>query len=187
MLEFYTGMIVSFNSFSFPQYSLTFGRSPKTPKLNSLYKPLSDDVVDIFAKQQEMLPIKMVFTEIEEVFNEILIKRDRIINEIYTEKQNLRYFYTAHDNYDYHQLLKQRRNLDAKLNRIAKKVGMNTLHLEDDIYTKRSYNRYAPKVYRASTIEELNQLQDTILSMGLHTRVEELLTKLIEQRRILLQ
>ena len=186
MFGFYKGMmIVSFNTFSFPQYNLTLGRRPRLPKDNLLHEPLFD-VVEISAKQEEMLPKKLEFTELEEKYNEILVKRDRANMNIRTEKQNLNYFYSAKDNYDYHELLKQRQNLMGQLRRLAKNAGVNSTDLELGIYAKREYNRYAPKIYRAATHEELNQLQNLITSLNLFSQAEELLKRLIAQRRAVL-
>lgn len=185
MFGFYTGMIVSFNTFSFPQYNLTLGRRPRLPKDNLLHEPLSD-VVEISAKKENLLPRKFEFTEFEEKCNELLVKRDRMNMNIRTQKQNLRYFYTAQDNYDYHELLKQRQNLMGQLRRLAKNAGVNSTDLELGIYAKREYNRYAPKIYRAATHEELNQLQNLITSLNLFSQAEELLKRLIAQRRAVL-
>ena len=172
MFGFYKGMIVSFNTFSFPQYNLTLGRRPRLPKDNLLHEPLFD-VVEISAKKENLLPRKFEFTEFEEKCNELLVKRDRMNMNIRTQKQNLRYFYTAQDNYDYHELLKQRQNLMGQLRRLAENAGVNSTDL-------------APKIYRAATHEELNQLQNLITSLNLFSQAEELLTKLIEQRRAVL-
>lgn len=178
-------MIVSFNTLPLQKSNFTFGAKAKLPKLKALQTPVSD-VVEISAKKENLLPRKFGFTEFEEKCNELLVKRDRMNMNIRTQKQNLRYFYTAQDNYDYHELLKQRQKLTGQLNRLAKKAGVRAFELEEGIYIKREYNRYAPKIYNARTKEDLVQVYDLISSVGLYERVRELLTKLIEQRRALL-
>ena len=186
MFGFYKGMmIVSFNTLPLQKSHFTFGAKAKLPKLKALQTPVSD-VVEISAKKENLLPRKFEFTEFEEKCNELLVKRDRMNMNIRTQKQNLRYFYTAQDNYDYHELLKQRQKLTGQLNRLAKKAGVRAFELEEGIYIKREYNRYAPKIYNARTKEDLVQVYDLISSVGLYERVRELLTKLIEQRRALL-
>lgn len=186
MFGFYTGMmIVSFNTLPLQKSHFTFGAKAKLPKLKALQTPVSD-VVEISAKKENLLPRKFEFTEFEEKCNELLVKRDRMNMNIRTQKQNLRYFYTAQDNYDYHEMLKQRQNLMGQLRRLAKNAGVNSTDLELGIYAKREYNRYAPKIYRAATHEELNQLQNLITSLNLFSQAEELLKRLIAQRRALL-
>ena len=178
-------MIVFFNTLPLQKSHFTFGAKVKQSKIKALQTPVSD-TVEISAKKEDLLPRKFEFTEFEEKGNELLVKRDRMNMNIRTQKQNLRYFYTAQDNYDYHEMLKQRQNLMGQLRRLAKNAGVNSTDLELGIYAKREYNRYAPKIYNARTKEDLVQVYDLISSVGLYERVRELLTKLIEQRRALL-
>lgn len=147
MFGFCLFMFISFNSLSTPQYNtFTLGSKTKLPK-NRLLKNLVTDVVEISQKQEEMLPRKMEFSELEQKFNELLLKRDRVILNAMTQKQNLRLYYSSQDYYDYKELLKEKQRLNGQMRNLAKKADKKLLDMEFDMYTKRQYNRYAPKVY----------------------------------------
>ena len=104
------------------------------------------------SKKEEIGPKKLNFTQSEEEFNEFLVKLRRLESDIRVQKQNLKLFYSVQDNYDYHELLKQKQLVLAKLKRIAKKYDTDYLDLQRNVLVKKEYNRFAPKIIRAEIL-----------------------------------
>lgn len=73
-------------------------------------------------RQEPELPPKIEFTKIEQEYIPVLKELYTLNSNIYTQKQNLRNYYSSADRCDYRELLKQRRNLIKKLERIAQKL-----------------------------------------------------------------
>ena len=92
-------------------------------------------------------------------------------------------FYSAQDSYDYHELLKQRQLVLAKLKRIAKKYDTDYLVLQRNVLVKKEYNRYAPKIIRASSVKELAELKELISTSFLYKAAENLLMNLIDKKK----
>lgn len=135
------------------------------------------------SKKEEIGPKKLNFTQSEEEFNEFLVKLRRLESDIRVQKQNLKLFYSAQDSYDYHELLKQRQLVLAKLKRIAKKSGIDYYDLEYNITVKKEYNRYAPKIIRAGSVKELAELKELISTSFLYKAAENLLMNLIDKKK----
>ena len=129
------------------------------------------------SKKEEIGPEKLNFTEVEEEFNESLVKL--------VQKQNLKLYYSVQDKYDYQKLLKQRQQLSAKLNRIANKSNTDYLDLLRGVLVKKEYNRFAPKIIRAASLKELAELKEWIASSFLYKASEDLLMQLMEKKEIL--
>ena len=133
------------------------------------------------SKKEEIGPKKLNFTQSEEEFNEFLVRR--LESDIRVQKQNLKLFYSAQDSYDYHELLKQRQLVLAKLKRIAKKYDTDYLDLQRNVLVKKEYNRFAPKIIRAASLKELAELKEWIASSFLYKASEDLLMQLMEKKK----
>ena len=134
-------------------------------------------------KQENTSFEKLQFTPIEKEYNDVLVQLHSVNSNIYTQKQNLHHFYSAQDKYDYQELLKECRKLQAKLKRIAKKYNMQADDLDFSIGVKKEYNLLAPKIYRAQTQEELQKVIDFISSKRIYRKVQEMLDQLIKQKK----
>ena len=62
---------------------------------------------------------------------------------------------------------------------IAKKYNTNYVQLELEIDSKNTYNIYAPKIYRAKSKIELNELKEMLDKRLFGGKTKELLFKLI--------
>ena len=133
------------------------------------------------SKKEEIGPKKLNFTQSEEEFNEFLVKLRRLESDI--RVQNLKLFYSVQDNYDYHELLKQRQLVLAKLKRIAKKYDTDYLDLQRNVLVKKEYNRFAPKIIRAGSVKELAELKELISTSFLYKAAENLLMNLIDKKK----
>lgn len=170
------------------QYSPAFCAKIKTPKIKlPELKTLTSDVVELTTKQGEGLPRKFEFTELETRYNEVWHEFLTVQSNAHNQKQNLRYYYSAQDKYDYQELLKQKQKLSSRLKRIAKSANQDQYELEYNIDIKKSYNRWAPKILNAKSHEALNNLQNEITSRVFPKKCRELLNCLIEQQKISLQ
>ena len=105
------------------------------------------------SKKEEIGPKKLNFTQSEEEFNEFLVKLRRLESDIRVQKQNLKLFYSVQDNYDYHELLKQKQLVLAKLKRIAKKYDTDYLDLQRNVLVKKEYNRIPQKIIIAGYVK----------------------------------
>lgn len=135
------------------------------------------------SKKEEIGPKKLNFTQSEEEFNEFLVKLRRLESDIRVQKQNLKLFYSVQDNYDYHELLKQKQLVLAKLKRIAKKYDTDYLDLQRNVLVKKEYNRFATKIIRAGSVKELAELKVMISSSFLYQAAENLLLQLMEKKK----
>lgn len=70
-----------------------------------------------------------------------------------------------------------------KLKHLAKKENVDAYSVEYDIKVKKEYNRYAPKICRSKTKEELKQVEERIATASLRVVTEDLLKKLAEEQR----
>lgn len=176
-------MNISFINLHTPKYAYypTFC-AKKTQKSNVSPKgTITSDVVEINSTNYELLPKKFELTETEALFDESLLKLHTINSNIKTQKENLRDFYSPQDKADYKDLLKERKKLNAKLDRIAKQAGADALDLEVSITTKKIYNRLAPKILRAKSKQEILQLKADIDNRVLFLNTRKLLESLINQ------
>ena len=147
--------------------AVNFGEKTKSPSQN--------------ANQVTKIPL----TETEEHFYASLKDLYTLDSNIATQKQNLRYYYSTQDKFEYNELLKERRKLAAKIKREAKNAGTTCAILEQNIGVKKEYNRYAPKVLRAKTLEDLKPILELINSYKLYGKTRELLLNLIKSMNII--
>ena len=147
----------------FPRFTPTFGNTSK--------KNTNDS-------------IKFKFSETEEVFNENMTKLYRLERDIRVQKQNLKTFYSAQDKYDYQELLKQKRQVVSKMNRIAKKAGKDVNDFEIHILIKKQINKYIPKILNAKNKEELMQLKELVSTTAFFQLARDVLCRIIERKKI---
>ena len=124
-------------------------------------------------------PIKRELTETEKEFDNVLSKYNRVCLNIKSQKDLLKSYYSPLDKYDYQLLLKEKSSLSRQLKRIAKKAGTDHITMEMDIIEKKEYNRYAPKIFRAKTISQLEEIQKLICEPGIFIDVKTFLLKII--------
>lgn len=67
------------------------------------------------------------------------------------------------------------------MKKVVKKSDVPQIDLELGILTKKAYNRYAPKVYRATTKAEPDNVKQLIAERDLFKDAETMLFKLIDQ------
>lgn len=134
-------------------------------------------------RQEPELPPKIRFTKIEEEYIPVLTELNTLNSNIYTQKQNLYNYYSSTDRCDYRELLKRRRNLITKLKRIAQKADKDYHTMEREIREKREYNRFVPKIQKAKTPKELQQVIELISSYNLARRVQDILEYLIQKKK----
>lgn len=134
-------------------------------------------------RQEPELPPKIEFTKIEQEYIPVLTELNTLNSDIYTQKQNLRNYYSSTDRCDYRELLKRRRNLITKLERIAQKANKDYRTMEWEIIEKREYNRFVPKILRAKTPKELQQVIELISSYNITKRVQDILEYLIQKKK----
>lgn len=141
-----------------------------------------NDILELSNASADKLPVKFEFTKIEETAKEIIKELYKTIQDLIVQKNNLRYYYSASDKYDYQELLKKKRSLNNQLNRLNKKGGYEEYQLEHMVKQKKEYNYYANKIYKANSIEELDAIYNK-LGLGVSYSVKKLLFQLIELRR----
>lgn len=148
-----------------------------------MIRVLSADIVEITRKPGVLMPQKLEFSEVEEQFKDLIHERKCTEYNIIIQKQNLRMYYSAQDKYDYKELLKNKRGIVAQIQKLAKKIGINELDVEYAISVKKEYNKYAPKIFRAKSLEELNNVEKLISSDEPSLNAQKLLAQLIEQKK----
>ena len=161
---------------------LTFGARTKLPKTTTLNE-LTSDVVELSSKKKAKAPERIELTENEKAFEPIWMRLHTVEMNIRTQKEALRHYYSANDKYEYQELLKERRNLTNQLRRMAKKEGRDYLEIGYDIDAKKSYNRYAKKVLKTSTQQELNEVREKLAETTLFAKTRALLTQLVEDHK----
>lgn len=139
----------------------------------------SSDTVEL---PSSVLPKKFELTEFEEKYNDVMVQIKRLDSNIHVQKNNLKDYYSAQDKYDYQELLKQRQNLIARKKNMAKKSNIAQSDLEYNISVKKEYNRFAPKIYKAATKQELWSIEKLIGEYSLYVKTKTLLFTLIGQR-----
>lgn len=175
--------IISTNLYTQNIYKPVFGaqKAPKNQQI-SIPKTQTSDTFEKALEQESLLPKKMELTETEKSFNEVLIKYYKLEANAKTQRNNLYDYYSAQDKYDYQELLKEKRRVKSKLDKMAKQFGTTTFDLSYDILDKKDYNWFAPKIFRSKTVQELMQWQTELDNTILHLKVRKLLNKLIEQK-----
>ena len=108
---------------------------------------------------------KIELTEMETQYNEVNKEYRRALNDAYVQKGNLSSYYSAQDKFEYQEVMKKKNRLNAKLDRMSKKAGIDRFVLEDTIEAKKQYNRYAPKLFRADTRAALKEVETLIFEV----------------------
>ena len=162
----------------------------RTPKVKTAkIKELTSDVVEISSnskKKEFILPSNFDFKCVEVIAKDLVKKLRRLEMDAKVQKSNLRSFYSAQDKYDYQELLKEKRNVQSQLNRLSKKNGYGANGLEHIVEEKMQYNYFAPKIYKADSIEALEKLRRRVEESKTHSCIKELLFDLIESRKKLI-
>ena len=161
---------------------ITFSAKPKLPKATKLSE-LASDVVELSSKKRAKAPERLELTESEKVFEPVWMRLRTLEMNIKSQKEALKYYYSANDRYDYQELVKEKQKLTSQLKRMAKKEGRDYLDIGFDIDAKKSYNRYAKKVLKTSTKEELTHIEEELRERSLFTKTRILLSQLIEEHR----
>ena len=144
-------------------------------------KTTQGDTVELSYKFEGKVPDKIELSETEKAFNELVIERRRLDLNIETQKNMLKQYYSVEDKCDYRELLKKRRNLVARLKKMAAGLGVDMYEFEYDISAKKDYNFFAPKILRTKTVNELKEIITTLKSENLFIKTRVMLNMLIEQ------
>lgn len=136
---------------------------------------------------KETLPQKFELTEMEAQYNEVNKEYIRAMQTAYEQKRNLGAYYSAQDRFDYRDAMKKKNNLNSKLDRMAKKSGIDRFVLEDMIEAKKQYNRYAPKLFRAETKNALKELEKMISEVVTNRKALVTLLALVTQCKKMLK
>ena len=83
--------------------------------------------------------------------------------------------------------MKKKNRLNAKLDRMSKKAGIDRFVLEDTIEAKKQYNRYAPKLFRAETKMALKEVEKLIFEVVTNKNALDTLAALISQCKTMLK
>lgn len=159
----------------------------KTPRIKPvLLQEMPTDKLELSKNIGQILPERFEFGELELVAKDLLAKILRLELNAKTFKQDLRYYYTSQNREEYRELMKEKQKANSQFLRLAKKMGLNVHDLESYITEKKEYNFYAPKIHRAKTVEELENLKLRIEEKKVHDSIKELLYELIEYRKTLL-
>ena len=176
------------NNFTKSNYKATFHSIRNIENIPNLQVPKTntEQIVKIdFVPEQlpKVLPNKFELTEAEEKYNAVWVKLKLLNLNILTQKSMLKYYYSTQDRLDYKSLLRQRQTLLRQLKKIASDVGIPKIILEIVITAKKEYNRYAPKIIRAKTIEDIETAKKVIQSTELSKDAHKLLDMLFKQQK----
>ena len=161
---------------------IIFGARPKLPKATKLSE-LASDVIELSSKKKAKAPDRLELTESEKAFEPIWMRLRTVEMNVKTQKEALKYYYSASDRFDYQELVKEKQKLTSQLKRMAKKEGRDYLDIGFDIDAKKSYNRYAKKVLKTTTKDELTHIEDELKERSIFFKARVLLTQLIEEHR----
>ena len=187
MFVLYTN-IMKINNFTKSNYKATFHSIRNIENIPNLQVPKTntEQIVKIdFVPEQlpKVLPNKFELTEAEEKYNAVWVKLKLLNLNILTQKSMLKDYYSTQDRLDYKALLRQRQTLLRQLKKIASDVGIPKIILEIVITAKKEYNRYAPKIIRAKTIEDIETAKKVIQSTELSKDAHKLLDMLFKQQK----
>ena len=136
---------------------------------------------------KETLPRKIELTEMETQYNEVNKEYHKALHDSYVQKRNLSSYYSAQDKFEYQEVMKKKNRLNAKLDRMSKKAGIDRLVLENTIEAKKQYNRYAPKLFRAETKMALKEVEKLIFEVVTNKNALVTLAALISQCKKMLK
>ena len=160
----------------------------KAPKIEPvLLQELQTDTVELSKNIGHILPERFEFGQMELLAKELMSKILRLELNARSCKQDLKHFYTSQNRDEYRELLKEKQKANSQFARLAKKMGLDKDDLSKYIDEKKEYNYFAPKIHRATSLEELNKLQVRIeKEETLYINIKELLIELIEYRKSLM-
>ena len=160
----------------------------KTPKIKPvLFHDLQIDTLELSKNIEQILPERFEFGELEIVAKDLWTKIVRLELNARTFRDDLKYYYTSQNKDEYKELLKEKQKANAQFSNLAKKIGVDKYELAKSIKEKKEYNFFAPKIYRATTLEELNNLIIKIKEQNLYKTVQTMLFELIEYRKSLIK
>lgn len=136
---------------------------------------------------KETLPRKIELTEMETQYNEVNKEYHKALHDSYVQKRNLSSYYSAQDKFEYQEVMKKKNRLNAKLDRMSKKAGIDRFALENTIEAKKQYNRYAPKLFRAETRMALKEVEKLIFEVVTNKNALVTLAALISQCKKMLK
>ena len=136
---------------------------------------------------KETLPRKIELTEMETQYNEVNKEYHKALHDSYVQKRNLSSYYSAQDKFEYQEVMKKKNRLNAKLDRMSKKAGIDRFVLENTIEAKKQYNRYAPKLFRAETKMALKEVEKLIFEVVTNKNALVTLAALISQCKKMLK
>lgn len=136
---------------------------------------------------KETLPRKIELTEMETQYNEVNKEYHKALHDSYVQKRNLSSYYSVQDKFEYREVMKKKNRLNAKLDRMSKKAGIDRLVLENTIEAKKQYNRYAPKLFRAETKMALKEVEKLIFEVVTNKNALVILAALISQCKKMLK
>lgn len=180
--------IMKINNYIQSNYKATFGAKQNSKNRLNVKQLETDTVefvrIDFIPKPlPKILPNKFELTEAEEKYNAVWVKLKLLNMNILTQKSMLKDYYSTQDRLDYKALLRQRQTLLRQLKKIASDVGIPKIILEIVITAKKEYNRYAPKIIRAKTIEDIETAKKVIQSTELSKDAHKLLDMLFKQQK----
>lgn len=136
---------------------------------------------------KETLPRKIELTEMETQYNEVNKEYHKALHDSYVQKRNLSSYYSVQDKFEYREVMKKKNRLNAKLDRMSKKAGIDRFVLENTIEAKKQYNRYAPKLFRAETKMALKEVEKLIFEVVTNKNALVTLAALISQCKKMLK
>lgn len=136
---------------------------------------------------KETLPRKIELTEMKTQYNEVNKEYHKALHDSYVQKRNLSSYYSAQDKFEYQEVMKKKNRLNAKLDRMSKKAGIDRFALENTIEAKKQYNRYAPKLFRAETRMALKEVEKLIFEVVTNKNALVTLAALISQCKKMLK
>lgn len=170
---------------NYQNISPNFGSKP--PKIKPvLLQELQTDTVELSKNIGHILPERFEFGGLELVAKELKAKITRLELNARTFRQDLKHYYTSQNKEEYRELLKEKQKANSQFARLAKKMGLDKDDLSKYIDEKKEYNYFAPKIKRAISVEELDQIRTRIEEHHVYDSIKQLLFELIEYHKSLL-
>lgn len=136
---------------------------------------------------KDILPEKLELTPLESEYNEMLVQQRRLERNLSEQRRDLYDYYSRSSKDDYNEQMRLNRNLKSRMKRLASKSDQKQIMFEIGVDTKKEYNRFAPKIYRAKNKAELQEIVNLISESFLYTKAKEMLFKLISQFELILK
>ena len=136
---------------------------------------------------KDIMPEKLDLTPLEAEYNELLVQHRRLERNLIEQRRDLRDYYSRASKDEYNEQMRLNRNLKSRMKRVASKSNQEQIMFEIGVDSKKEYNRYAPKIYRAKNKAELQEVAKLISESILFTNVREMLLKLVSQFELILK